>query len=128
MVDAESLFREFENLKCCNQCILISVLVIIALAIARKFGVFRRLNLRCCGSPDLRKFSNLPIPKLRKDLTLDDKWFRYYERTMNTSNPEVLKSCLFFYVDSFMEGKLYALIDECSYEEIKQKFTFSYQI
>lgn len=128
MVDAESLFREFENLKCCNQCILIAVLLIIALAALSKFGVFRRLNLRCCPSPDLRKYSNLPIPKLRKEQTLDDKWFRYYERTMGTRNPEVLKSCLFFYVDSFMESKLYALIDECSYEEIRQKLTFSYQI
>ena len=54
--------------------------------------------------------------------------FRYYERTMGTRNQEVLKSCLFFYVDSFMENKLWALVDEHSYEEIRQKLAFSYQI
>ena len=80
MVDYESLFREFENLKCCNQCILIAAFLIIALTALNKLGVFRRLdvfrrlNLRCCSSPDLRKYSNLPIPKLRKEQTQDDKW------------------------------------------------------
>lgn len=47
---------------------------------------------------------------------------------MGTQDPEVLKPCLFFYVDSFMEQKLWALVDEHSYEEIRQKLAFSYQI
>lgn len=115
------------NLKYCH-CALFSITISLVLFIfIERTGLIRRLR-RCPSVADLRAYSNLPIPKLRKDFTLSDQWFRIYERTMGTKDQEILKACLFYYVDPFMESKLYGLYEDFNYETIKSKFTFSYQI
>ena len=69
-------------------------LILLCLLVLDKFNLFRKCKRSANCGVDLKNYANLPIPKMTKNLTLDQKWFTLYEKVMGTKDDQILKLAL----------------------------------
>lgn len=75
-----------------------------------------------------KRYKDLPIPKLKYSFETSEVcdsarfWFEHYEKMIDSSDPVVLKNCLFYYLDESTSDNLSLQILALDYPTIKSNY------
>ena len=86
--------------------------------------------LRMSPYEDYKRYKDLPIPKLKDSFCVYEAnnkgirlWFEHYEKVIGSTDPVVLKNCLFYYLDESTAPNFALKILAHDYPTIKSIYT-----
>lgn len=74
---------------------------------------------------NLKRYRDLPVPKLEEFEHNMESWFNIYETLMDTDDAHILKKALFYYLPSKMIAR-FRFEKDVDYEYVKTKLTHGY--